>query len=90
MIVLPKSQELIKPLLRVLASGNLMSNEEIRLKVSQLLSLTEEQKTIIHSGTRTEFEYRLAWARTKAKSEELITSPKRESWMITEKGKAKV
>jgi len=36
----------------------------------------------IHSGNRTEFQYRMAWARTKAKSDGKITSSKRETWQV--------
>ncbi len=87
---IPKSQELIEPLLRVLNSQGLLSNSEIRDEVGRLLELSEELKGIIHSGSRSELEYRLAWARTNAKSKGLIQSPKREHWQITELGKTRL
>lgn len=84
---IPKSQELIEPLLRVLDLRGPLSNSEIRDEVGRLLELSEELKEIIHSGSRSELEYRLAWARTNAKSKGLIQSPKREHWQITELGR---
>lgn len=87
---IPKSQELIKPLLIVLNSRGELSNSEIREEVGKLLGLSEEAKGIIHSGSRSELEYRLAWARTNAKSRGLIQSPKREHWQITELGKTRI
>ena len=87
---IPKSQELIKPLLRVLNSRGVLSNAEIRQDIERLLELSDEARNLIHSGSRSELEYRLAWARTNAKSKGLIESPKREHWQITELGKMRV
>lgn len=87
---LPKYQELIPSILRVLASvDGSISNSEIENAVRKALGLSDEACSRIHSGSRTEFQYRLAWARTKAKSEGLVSSPKREHWQITELGKSK-
>jgi restriction system protein len=83
----PKSSDLLIPLLEALQSGSVLNNQQIRNHVSQALSLTQEQLDYIHSGSRSEFEYRLAWARTSAKSKGLIQSPKRNFWQITELGK---
>jgi len=87
---IPKSQDLIKPLLKVLNSRGPLNNLEIREEVGRLLEITEEAKGVIHSGSRSELEYRLAWARTNAKSKGLIQSPKREHWQITELGKTRL
>jgi restriction system protein len=71
----------------LLASGLVLSNAQIRDELAKKLSLDSEQLSQIHSGSRTEFEYRLAWARTYAKSKGLIQSPTRMHWQITELGK---
>jgi len=82
---LPKSVDLLQPLLRALKNGVVLTNE-----VARELSLSSEQFNQIHSGSRTELEYRLAWARTNAKGRKLIESPKREHWQITELGKTRI
>ena len=87
---IPRSQDLIKPLLQVLNSRGASNNSEIRIEVERILGLSEEAKNLIHSGSRTELEYRLAWARTNAKSKGFIESPKREHWQITESGKKRL
>jgi restriction system protein len=87
---IPKSPDLIKPILLTLKEGEVLHNNEIRERVSRLLGLNAEQLKQIHSGSRTEFEYRLAWARTNAKSKGLIDSPKRMHWKITEVGKTRI
>ena len=84
MTELPKSHELVEPLLKFLAShGQVASNKEIADALVKDLVIPEHLLAQIHSGTRTEFEYRLAWARTKAKSAGLITSPARERWELS-------
>lgn len=80
----------MQPLLHALKNGEVLSNKQIRDEISRTLSLTAEQLNQVHSGSRTEFEYRLAWARTNAKSKGLIESPKREHWRITELGLKRV
>ena len=87
---LPKSVDLLQPLLRALKSGAVLTNIQIRDEVAKELSLTSEQINQIHSGSRTELEYRLAWARANAKSRKLIESPRREHWQITELGKTRL
>jgi restriction system protein len=87
---IPKSAELIRPLLRALQSGEVLSNNQIREKIAKEIGITEDELRLIHSGTRTEFEYRLAWARTMAKSKGWLESPKRMHWRLTELGKTKI
>ena len=88
MDTLPKSQDLLLPVLTCLGKGSgPLSNRDISTHVSQALNLGPELISLIHSGTRTELEYRLAWARTKAKSRGWIKSEKRESWEITDSGR---
>jgi restriction system protein len=80
---LPRYQELIQPLLAFLAEqGGPVNNNEIDKAVARILEIPQHLLTEIHSGKRTEFQYRMAWARTKAKSDGKISSPKRETWKI--------
>ena len=81
---LPKYQELIPPLVKVLsAAGRSMTNAEIESAIIRELEIPAQLVGVIHSGKRTELQYRLGWARTKAKSEGLILSPARETWLIS-------
>ncbi len=89
MDALPKSQDLLRPMMEFLTTQHgPCSNGQIELAVGRKLEIPANLLSIIHSGGRTEFQYRLAWARTNAKSKQWITSPKRESWEITEVGRA--
>jgi restriction system protein len=83
---LPKYQDLIPALIKVLTiAGKPLSNSELETSVIQELGIPSNLAQILHSGKRTELQYRLAWARTKAKSSGLISSPARETWMINSK-----
>ena len=80
---LPRYQELIEPMLEFLKiNGGPATNTAIDQAVSNSLNIPSNLLAEIHSGARTEFQYRMAWARTKAKSEGKITSPKRETWQL--------
>ena len=85
---LPKSQELVSPLLLVLEkAGKPLSNSEMENGVISELGIPATLASSIHSGKRTELQYRLAWARTKAKSSGFIAREDREVWKLTELGK---
>jgi len=73
-------------LLALASAGKPMSNSQIEDAVVADLKIPASLSTAIHSGNRTELQYRLAWARTKAKMSGWIESPTRENWMITSKG----
>lgn len=83
MEALPKSQELVSPLIAVMAAaGKPLTNTEIESAIIEKLQIPASLVSVIHSGNRTELQYRLAWARTKAKSLGKIESTKRETWTI--------
>ena len=78
---LPKSQELVGPLVKVLKnSGRPLSNNEIEKAICDLLLIPVNLQVVIHSDKRTELQYRLAWARTKAKGLGLITRTSPNYW----------
>jgi restriction system protein len=80
---LPRYVELIEPLLKVLTeAGKPLSNSQIEAAIIKDLQIPASLSSHIHSGNRTELQYRLAWARTKAKSSGKIVSTKRETWSI--------
>jgi restriction system protein len=80
---LPKYVDLVNPLLKVLTeAGRPLSNSEIEAAIIKKLQIPEHLVSLIHSGRRTELQYRLAWARTKAKSSGKIISPRRETWAL--------
>ena len=81
MDALPKYQELIDPMLKELSSAaRPMTNSEIELSVIKSLGIPNDLVSLIHSGNRTELQYRLAWARTLAKQKGLITNVGRMTW----------
>ena len=83
MDTLPRFQDLVTPLLEYLKKqAGPVNNSQINQAVAESLGIPEHLLTKIHSGTRTEFQYRMAWARTKAKVEGKISSPKREYWVL--------
>lgn len=88
----PKYYELMNPLLQALKGlGGSGSNEEIFEKVSELLNLPEEVLSLPHKpekDSRSEVEYRLAWARTYLKKCGIIDNSSRGVWAITPEGKS--
>jgi restriction system protein len=81
---LPKYQDLIPAVVMVLTvAGKPLTNSEIETRVIQELGIPAELTAVIHSGKRTELQYRLAWARTKAKADGLICNPARETWTLS-------
>jgi hypothetical protein len=61
---------------------------EITPAVADLLGLNEEQQAVPHAGgSRTELEYRLAWARTMLKNMGALENSARGVWSLTELGR---
>ena len=80
---LPKYVDLVDPLIQILAeAGKPLSNTEIEAAIIKRMGIPESLTIQIHSGSRTELQYRLAWARTKAKSSGKIVSTNRETWAL--------
>ena len=80
---LPKYQDMIPTLVQVLFdAGRPLSNSKIETRVIQEMGIPESLSRQIHTGKRTELQYRLGWARTKAKSDGKIFSPARETWAV--------
>lgn len=82
----PSDQSLQKALIEVLIDNpSGLGSKEIDQEVAKKLSLDPNLLSIVHSGSRTEFSYRLAWARTKAKKKNLIKRDESsKKWSATE------
>jgi restriction system protein len=86
----PQYHALMNPLLQALkALGGSGTNEEIENKTAEVMGLSDEQLEIPHSpskGGQTQFQYRLAWARTYLKKYGLIDNSSRGVWALTPAG----
>jgi hypothetical protein len=79
----PDQRTLEAALVRALKSkSGVATNSEISEFVAQDLELTVDQRTRIHQGARTEFEYRLAWVRSRAKAKGLISRVSPKTWKL--------
>jgi hypothetical protein len=80
---LPSSPKLEQAIIDVLRkSAGALTNEEITEQVIQLLSITTESLQLMHTPSRTELDYRLAWARTRASKKNLIERTAPKTWKI--------
>jgi restriction system protein len=67
--------------------GGSATIEEIEEGVARFLSLTDEVLAIPHTrGSRTEFQYRLAWVRTYLKKAGALENSERAVWSLTDLG----
>ena len=60
--------------------GTQASNAEIDSAVSKALDIPVDLLSTIHAGNRTVFQYKMAWARSKAKKMERIISTGKATW----------
>lgn len=83
----PSYQFFFKPTLQALDElGGSGSNEEIYNRVLLITQLPTDVIEIMHSFTKTEVEYRLAWARTYLKNYGALDNSKHGVWSLTTKG----
>ena len=86
--MLPNSAALTRALLEVLRDyPNGISSKEIDRLVAKKLGLTDTDLSVIRSGKRTEFAYRMAWERTHAKAKGYVSKNESRVWVITDSGK---
>ena len=87
---LPSAKDLLNPLLEAVKQlGGSGTIEEINTRVAENLQLPDDQLDIPHNpanDTRTEFEYRMAWARTTLKLAGLLDNSTRGVWSLTATG----
>ena len=86
---IPPAYTLLWPTLcAIRAIGGSGTIEEINEKVIELERFTEEQQAVAHGeSSRTEIEYRLAWARTYLKGIGAVTNSTRGVWSLTDLGR---
>jgi|GEM_PF-1151178 len=83
----PTSAELTSALLKVLSlRGGTGTVAELDREVIREINLSESLLGVKRSGNRGEIQYRLAWVRTKAKQNGLVSKEANRVWKITEKG----
>lgn len=83
---MPTSAELESAVVRALESqGGSSTNTEIYQWVISNLNISQSQQEIMRSGNRSEIEYRLAWARTRASKKGLIRRNGPSSWSLSAK-----
>lgn len=80
--------KLVWPTLQVIRErGGSASIEEIEDGVARALSLSEQALAAPHTqGSRTEFQYRLAWVRTYLKKDGVLQNSARAVWSLTDRG----
>ena len=82
-----KYNELFQPTIDAIKKlGGSGSINEIEEMIIRLLNLSDEEINDIHEKNRTKLSYRLAWARTYLKKNNLIENSSRGIWSLTEKG----
>ena len=88
---IPTYDSMMNPLLEALRSlGGSGTIEEIDGKVAEIMNLSDEHLEILQDpdkGSRTKFEYRLAWTRTYLKNYGLLENSTRGVWALTSVGR---
>ena len=85
---LPKYNELYRPILSALSSGEMRSLKEIKSEVASSLKISEEALSErLPSGNQPIFDNRVGWARSYLKKAGLIEAPQRSYLQITEEGR---
>lgn len=84
---MPKFDGFFQPLLDAMHSlGGSANISEIQDEVAKNMNLTDDEINKIHSGNRTELDYRLAWARSYLKDYGLLENSDRGVWRLTTRG----
>ena len=83
LVSLPSSPDLENAILEVLTRNvGELTNEQITQKVIAFLNISKEAQQVMHTPTRTELDYRLAWARTRASKKNLIERTAPKTWKV--------
>jgi hypothetical protein len=87
----PTSTALTEAVLIVLSRlGGSASVAELDQAVIEDIKLSPTLLEVKRAGNRGEIQYRLAWVRTKAKQNGLVSKEANRNWKITEKGQAQI
>jgi restriction system protein len=80
---LPKSDQLEMAVVESIRSmGGKATNSDILKWTVKILAISDSQLGIMRSGNRSEVEYRLAWARTRASKKGLIYRSGPSEWSL--------
>lgn len=83
LVPMPSSEDLLKIVISAIQEhGGEATNLDIYQFCVKNLKLTQAQIDVIRSGNRSEIEYRLAWARTKAAKKGLIHRSRPSTWTL--------
>lgn len=86
--MIPDYQTLMLPLLKLLSDGKEHKYRDVIEKLASEFNLSEEEKRIfLASGKQAIFDNRVGWAKAYLKKACLLDSPKRATFVITERGK---
>ncbi|MEZ7884781.1 MAG: restriction endonuclease [Bacteroidales bacterium] len=86
--MIPDYQTLMLPLLKLISDGKEHKYRDIIEKLASEFKLSEEEKRIfLASGKQAIFDNRVGWAKAYLKKACLLDSPKRATFIITERGK---
>jgi restriction system protein len=86
--MIPDFQSIMLPLLKSLSDGLLRNSKDLRISISEYYKVTdEEQKVKTPNGKQYLFYNRVAWSISYLKMAELIVSPERGKYQISESGK---
>ncbi len=85
---IPDFQELMLPILKAIADGNLYKTSELKELLAAEFNLTEEERReLLPSGTQSRFDNRVVWAKTYLAKSLLLDTPKRAHITISERGR---
>ena len=85
---IPNYQEIMLPLLRLTADGQVHSFREATENLASEFKLTPvERQALLPSGAQPVFDNRVGWAKTYLIKAKLLESPRRSIFQITERGK---
>jgi len=85
--MIPDFQTIMLPILEMLADKQEHRLKDLLLQICDKYNLTEaEREELVPSGVQTKIYNRVSWVTTYFKKAELIVSPKRSIFIITEKG----
>lgn len=89
-MAVPTYDHMFNPLLAAFRSlGGSATNEELAEAVAKVLGLSDEDVAeATADGSRTRYEYRLAWARSYLKAYGLLSNSARGVWTLTDAGRA--
>lgn len=87
-MAVPDFQSFFKPLLEIAADGNEYSLKIAREIIAKKMKLSEDDlKELLPSGTQKKFDNRVAWAKSYFVQANVLESPKRGYFRITDRGK---